>query len=143
MDPYLLAKFLHILSAALWLVITYALGQRARVLSDTITLPAKAYVLAEPLIGVIVLASGTWLIEQLGGWAEMPPLLQVGAHLTIVILVIGAGPVWLGWRRLAKARAAGATLDAQRSIARRIGHWTHLAQLLWVVVLACMVFRFA
>ena len=148
MDQYLLARFLHILFAAIWFGLTIGGGQKALWFAREDLGKADkptAYLIKSGIIGtavgVLTIFAGNWLVSQTGGWEEVSTPIHVGATLAIAILVIGAWPIGQGWRKLAKERsndADQATLDA---IAKRIGLWDRVVQLLWIIVLATMVFR--
>ena len=148
MDTYLVARFLHILFAAFWFGLTVGGGQKAIWFAREDpgrAAPASAYLGKATIIGILTgsatIATGQWLMSLTGGWEEMPTSIHIGASLAIVIFVIGAWPVGRGWKRLARERDCDATPATLEAIARRIGLWYRIVQLLWVVILATMVFR--
>ncbi|MTI02989.1 hypothetical protein [Roseibium sp. RKSG952] len=148
MDPYLTARFLHILFATIWFGLTIGGGQKALWFAredPSKEAPASDYLKRAAVIGTFTglatIALGQWLMMQLGGWEEMPTLIHVGASLAIVIFVIGIWPIGNGWRKLAKEKELGTDLGMLEAIARRIGLWYRVVQLLWIAILATMVFR--
>ena len=148
MDPYLTARLLHILFAAIWFGLTVGGGQKALWFARedlSKAAPAGSYLKKTAIIGtatgLATIAAGQWLMTQLGGWDEMPTPIQIGAYLAIVILVIGAWPIGRGWSNLVKQRERGADQATLEAIAKRIGFWSRVVQLLWIAILAAMVFR--
>lgn len=148
MDPYLVARFLHIFFAALWFGLTIGGGQKALLFAreglEQRTDP-KVFLLKNGILGAFAgfatLAAGTWLVSQTGGWEDLPTPIHVGAYLAIVMFVIGALPISIGWKKLAKSRSNGVAQTELEAIARRIGLWERALQLLWIITLATMVFR--
>lgn len=150
MDLYLTARFLHILLAATWFGLTVSGRQKAiwfaredlqKAARPEIYLRRASVV--GSFVGLSTIASGLWLISLTGGFEAVPWTISAGFGLAIAIVLIGALLVGRGWDRLAKRRAAGGKQCELEAIATQIGRWDRVIQILWVLALATMVFRFA
>lgn len=124
MDPYLVARFLHILFAAIWFGLTVGGRQKAIWFAHEDrhrAAPASVYLrktaITGTLIGVATIAAGQWLMSMTGGWEAMPISIHIGATLAVVILMIGVWPIGQNWRKLTRERDRGASTATLEAIA--------------------------
>lgn len=146
MDAYLLARFLHILFAAIWLSQNATSGRLAKAFArggqDVLSLRSvKAVSVIGALSGVMTLSTGAWLVTLTGDWETVPVAIHVGATLAIVLFLIGAWPISRGWHKLVKASEQMEESSLRSALARNIARWSHISMGLWGVILAAMVFR--
>lgn len=146
MDAYLLARFLHILFAAIWLSQNATSGRLAKALArggqDALSSRSvKLLSVTGALSGVMTLSTGMWLVSLTGDWESAPIAIHIGATLAIVLFLIGAWPVSRGWRKLLKASEQMEDDNLRSALARNIAMWAHISMGIWGVILAAMVFR--
>jgi hypothetical protein len=139
----LVARFLHILAAALWMgSALFWPGAVRRAL--TLGPPHPAPALAQARVGLgldlglglATLATGAALVFAAGGNAISVGVGFVLALLRVVLLLVLARPAVA---RIATAVAAS-DLDGARAVAKRVPAYAGMAHLLWVLGLAAMVF---
>ncbi|MFY0623861.1 MAG: hypothetical protein JXQ89_19425 [Pelagimonas sp.] len=146
MDAYLLARFLHILFAAIWLSQNATSGRLAKMFArggqdDLSFRSVKAVSILGPFAGVMTLSTGIWLVSLTGDWETAPIAIHVGATLALVLFLIGAWPVSRGWRKLLKASEQMEEDNLRSALAHNIARWSHISMGIWSVILAAMVFR--
>ncbi|KZK97203.1 hypothetical protein [Pseudovibrio sp. Ad26] len=146
---YLIARFVHILLIAAWFGMTISGKQRAQWFARenlAKAAPPEIYLrkasVAGSLIGLGVIASGFWLIHLLGGFDAVPWSISLGFAASLAIVLTGALMIGRNWKKLATRRAAGAPQAELEAIAKQVGLWERAVQLLWLVALVSMVFRF-
>lgn len=146
---YLGVKLLHVLSMALWIggSLVAVIGVReslergldhARATSDRLQAITKLMVPS----GLLTLVTGAGLIVLGGGFANMPPRILIGAALTVATFLIGAtmaNPALTRFKRAVEEEKDLA--EAKVQIARFLKA-VNLEQMLRLVVLMLMVFRF-
>jgi uncharacterized membrane protein len=146
MDAYLLARFLHVLFAAVWLSQNATSARVAKVLAQTNleafpSTSVKAVPVIGALAGVLTLTTGVWLVSLTGGWESAPVAIHIGATLALVLLVIGAWPIGMGWRKVFKTSEQIGENNRRSALALNIARWSHVSMGIWGVILATMVFR--
>jgi hypothetical protein len=138
--------FLHILLAATWLgAALWATGDVRRTLAlgrphtDVLAARTRPALSLDLWAGLGTLVTGlvlTGLVYQ--GMPE--PGILVGLGAVLVRLALLGAAVLPAFRRLDKAIAAG-ELASAGSTAKRLGMFSGIAHLLWIVALAGMIFR--
>lgn len=146
MDTYLLARFFHILFAAVWLAQMLTAGHLARAFArgETGVVPVRSLKVTSAtgaISGLATIGFGLWLVSLSGGWDGMPPAVGFGAALAVVLFIIGAWPVSRAWHELIRAGATAETSETLAQIARRVVLWSHISAGIWTATLATMVLR--
>lgn len=144
MSMFALARFLHLLSMAVWvgggliapLGVRRSLARGACSHGETFErLAATAPILIAA--GLATVATGFWLIFLKGGFKAISPRIHVGLGLTLIIFAIGP----FTQASLTRLREAAASGDAARLEAqgRRFAYLAGVEEVLRIAVLTIMV----
>ena len=91
--------------------------------------------------GIVTVLTGVALIFAMGGFGAVPVPIHIGLTLGVVMWLFGAIGIGGTVRKLDAAIAAGSSKDQLLPFARRLSMLTGIFHLLWLTILALMVFR--
>ena len=150
MYPYLILKTIHILSTAVWLGAGLTVAgdvrrtiERGRPHTDLLIERVNRQGRLAVIGGVFTLGTGVNLIFTLGGFANVRSNIHAGLGLSLLIFAVGLGLSMPTWRRIrAILSDAGGDLAEAKRLSRRLGMFTGIEHLLWLIVLVVMVMKF-
>ena len=150
MYPYLILKTIHILCASVWLGSGLTIAgdvrrtlEQGRPHTDLLISRVNRQGKMAGIFGMLTLLSGVNLVFVMGGFGNVGHNIHAGLGLSLLIFAVGLGLSMPTWRRIrAILGAETGDLAEARKLAGRLGMFTGIEHLLWLVVLVLMVVKF-
>ena len=150
MYPYLILKTIHILSTAIWLGAGLTVAgdvrrtiEQGRPHTDLLITRVNRQGKMAGIFGMLTVLSGLNLIFTMGGFGNVGHNIHAGLGLSLLIFAVGLGLSMPTWRRIRTILGTEAgDLGEARRLAGRLGMFTGIEHLLWLVVLVLMVMKF-
>ncbi len=150
MHLYLILKTVHILCATIWLGsgLTIAGDVRRTIAqgrphTDLLIPRVNRQGKTAGIFGMLTVLSGINMVFTMGGFGNVGHNIHAGLGLSLLIFAVSLGLSMPTWRRIRAILGTEAgDLGEARKLAGRLGMFTGIEHLLWLVVLVLMVMKF-